>query len=105
MGEIPHEKALVERFGEQGFAILGVNTDGDKEDYLKQKEEHGVTWRSLFNGSPDGGVPAQWGVMGYPTTYLLDHKGVIRGKDLRGERVDPVVEKLLKEMQSENGAE
>ena len=59
MGEIPHEKALVERFGSQGFAILGVNTDADKDDFLNKKEEYGVTWRNLFNGSPDGGVPSK----------------------------------------------
>jgi len=105
VGEIPHEKALVERFGSQGFAILGVNTDADKDDFLNKKEEYGVTWRNLFNGSPDGGVPSKWGVMGYPTTYLLDHKGVIRGKGLRGEAIDPVVEKLLEEMRTESGAE
>lgn len=105
MGEIPHEKALVERFGEEGFAILGINTDGDKEDYLKKKAEYGVTWRSVFNGSTDGGIPMKWGVMGYPTTYLIDHKGVIRAKDLRGASVDPAVEGLLKELHAENGAE
>jgi peroxiredoxin len=105
VGEIPHEKALVERFGEEGFAILGINTDADKEDYLKKKAEYGVTWRSVFNGSPEGGIPTQWGVMGYPTTYLIDHKGVIRAKDLRGTSVDPAVEGLLKELHAENGAE
>lgn len=105
MGEIPHEKALVERYGKDGFAILGVNTDDNKEQYLAKKEEMGVTWRSLFNGSTDGGVPDAWGVMGYPTTYLIDHKGVIRAKDLRGSRVDPMVEELLAEMKKESGAE
>jgi len=105
VGEIPHEKALVERFGKDGFAILGVNTDSDRAAYLKQKEAHGITWRSLFNGSTDGGVPSKWGVMGYPTSYLIDHKGVIRGRDLRGDSADPVIEKILAEMAAENGAE
>lgn len=105
MGDIPHEKALVERFGNDGFAILGVNTDEDKAVYLKKKAEHGVTWRSVFNGTTETGIPNTWGVMGYPTTYLIDHKGVIRARSLRRESVDPVVEALLKEMAAENGAQ
>jgi hypothetical protein len=105
VGDIPHEKALVERFGKDGFAILGINTDEDKEMYLKKKAEHGLTWRSVFNGTTESGIPNTWGVMGYPTTYLLDHKGVIRARNLRRERVDPMVETLLKEMADENGAQ
>jgi hypothetical protein len=105
VGDIPHEKALVERFGKDGFAILGVNTDEDKQMYRKKKDEHGMTWRSVFNGTTETGIPNTWGVMGYPTTYLLDHKGVIRARNLRRESVDPVVESLLKEMTAEHGAQ
>ena len=32
MGEIPHLKALVERHKEDPFAIVGVNTDDDKDE-------------------------------------------------------------------------
>lgn len=43
-------------------------------------------------------MPAQWGVLGYPTTFLLDRNGVIRYRDLRGEAaVGQAVEKLLAE--------
>jgi hypothetical protein len=105
VGDIPHEKALVERFGKDGFAILGVNTDEDKKMFQEKKAELGMTWRNVFNGNTETGIPNTWGVMGYPTTYLIDHKGVIRARGLRGESVDPVVETLLQEMAAEYGAQ
>ena len=49
--------------------------------------EENITWRSFWNG-PDGtGGPISkaWNVRGWPTIYVIDHKGVIRAKNVRGE--------------------
>ena len=35
---------------------------------------------------------------GWPTIYVLDAKGVIRYKGLRGDELDKAVDELLKEM-------
>ena len=78
---IPHEKALVERLKDKPFALVGINTDSDKDRYLQQADELGVTWRSSWQGSPRGPIPTQWGVLGYPTLYLIDHDGVILSSD------------------------
>lgn len=82
------------------FAIVGINTDKDKDDYRKQYEEFGMTWNSIFDGSTKGPVSTAWGVSYFPTVYVLDAKGVIRGKDLRGEALDAMVAKLLAEMKA-----
>ena len=98
MGEIPHEKALVERFQDQPCAMLGVNTDESKDDFRSKIKEHQITWDNIFEGSTDGKIPMSWGISGYPTTFLLDAKGTIRYRDLRGDRVAPAVAKLLAEL-------
>jgi hypothetical protein len=105
VGEIPHEKALVERFQGQPFAILGVNTDADKNEYRKKILEHGITWNSIFAGSPDSEIPNSWGIMGYPTTFLFDVNGVLRHRDLRGDDVAPAVAALLAEAADNSGQE
>ena len=99
MGEIPHEKALVERFAQAPFAILGVNTDESKEEYRKKIAEHVITWSNIFAGSTEEGVPRNWGIMGYPTTFLIDHHGYIRHRDVRGEDVADTVQRLLMEIE------
>ena len=74
---IPHERSLVERLSDAPFALVGINTDSDKDDYRRQAEDMGVTWRSSWQGSTGGPIPTEWGVQGYPTLYLLDHEGRI----------------------------
>jgi hypothetical protein len=61
----------------------------------------GVTWRSFWNGprGTSGPISSKWGVRGWPTIYVLDHKGVIRFTGTRGERMTAAVEQLLGEIE------
>ena len=47
MKAIPHERALLERFGPERFAIVGVNVDEDPGVAKKAVAEYGVPWRSF----------------------------------------------------------
>jgi hypothetical protein len=97
VGEIPHEKALVERLKDAPFVLLGINTDDDKDDYRKKLGEYGVTWRSAWQGSTEGPIPTAWGVRSYPTIFVLDANHVIRHINARGEELGRVVDELLAE--------
>jgi peroxiredoxin len=95
----PHERSLVKRLEGQPFALLGINSDRDREALKKVMKKQGITWRSFWNGGGTGGpISSAWNVRGWPTIYVLDHKGVIRYKNVRGERMDEAVDKLLAEM-------
>jgi hypothetical protein len=98
----PHERSLVKRLKDQPFALVGVNSDRDR-DVLKgviKKEE--ITWPSFWNGgSTSGPIAKRWNVHSWPTIYVLDHKGVIRFKNKRGNALDKAVDKLLEEMAAE----
>ena len=97
MGEIPHERALVERLKDEPFVLLGVNMDEDKEEYRKFLLEAGVTWRNSWQGSTDGPWPTLWGIEAIPTTFVLDAEHRIRFLDTRGEELGRVVDVLLAE--------
>ena len=81
-------------------ALLGINTDSDKDEYRRQIEETGITWRSSWQGSTRGPLCELWQVNSFPTLYLLDAKGVIRARDLRGEAVGVKVDELLAELKA-----
>ncbi|HEB52025.1 MAG TPA: hypothetical protein ENI87_02095 [bacterium] len=102
---IPHERSLVERLKDKPFALIGVNSDADKDYYRAEAKEMGVTWRSFWNGprGTSGPISSKWGVTGWPTIYVLDHKGVIRFIGPRGAKMDAAVDQLLAEM--EDGGE
>ena len=97
----PHERSLVKKLADKPFALLGVNSDPDKAELKKAMEKENITWRSFFDGGKVGGpIATRWAVQGWPTLYVIDHKGVIRHKHLGspGDKVlDDEIEKLLKE--------
>jgi hypothetical protein len=96
----PHERSLVKRLAGEPFALIGVNSDKDLEKLQDALVEENITWRSFWNG-PDGTggpISTQWNVRGWPTIYVLDHKGKIRFKNVRGPDMDKAVDQLLAEM-------
>lgn len=98
---IPHEKAMVDRLKDKPFALLGVNSDGDAKQLNKILQREGITWRQAVDGSTEGPWATAWNVSGWPTIYVLDHKGVIRAKDLRDEELEAKVVELLEEAAAE----
>ena len=92
----PHERSLVKRLNGKPFALLGVNSDRDREKIRETVKEKGLTWRSFWNGgSTSGPISTRWNVRGWPTIYVLDQDGVIRFKNVRGEAMDEAVDALL----------
>jgi len=95
----PHERSLGKRLEGKPFALLGVNSDS-KERVRQAMKKENITWRSWWDGgSTDGPIANAWNVSGWPTIYVLDAKGVIRHKNVRGEEMDKAVDALLKELE------
>jgi hypothetical protein len=98
----PHERSLVKRLEGKPFALLGINSDKDKEKLKEQNEAAQITWRSWWNGgSTSGPISTAWKVRAWPTIYVLDPKGVIRYKGVRGKAMDNAVDTLLAEMEAD----
>ena len=91
----PDERSLVSRLADEPFALVGVNSD-PADDYREAIEREHITWPSFWDGGDtDGPISTKWGVFGWPTVYILDQEGVIRGKDRRGESLHELVDELL----------
>jgi hypothetical protein len=98
----PHERSLVKRLEGKPFALIGINSDADKEQLRKVMEQEQITWRSFWDGgNTNGPIATRWNVSGWPTIYVLDHKGVIRYRDVREEAMDKAVDTLLEELEKE----
>ena len=96
----PHERSLVKRIPSSQFALIGVNSDSDRTRIKEIIARENITWRSFWNGgSPSGPISRAWNVTGWPTIYLLDAKGIIRYKNVRGDRLDKAIDTLLAELE------
>jgi len=101
----PHERSLVKKLEGKPFALIGINSDTDRDKVKERIKEEKMTWRSWWDGgSTSGPIASSWNVQGWPTLYILDHKGVIRHKFLGfpgEEKFDGAVEALLKDAEKD----
>lgn len=99
----PHERSLVKQLAGQPFALIGVNSDRDREKIREIVKEKNITWRSFWNGpeGTQGPISKEWNVSGWPTIYVMDAEGVIRFRNVRGDAMDRALETLFAEMGQE----
>jgi peroxiredoxin len=97
--EYPYLQLLTEVHKGRPLAILSVNSDRDPAIAKKGKTARGLTFQSWWDGagekSTEGPIATAWGVMGWPTTYVLDESGVIRFVNLRKEDLLKAVRQLV----------
>ncbi len=95
----PHERSLVEKYKDQPFAIVGINSDRDRDKLKELMKKENITWKSFFDGGGTGGpIASAWNVSGWPTIYVLDAEGRIRFKNVRGDELDAAIEELMGEL-------
>lgn len=86
----------MEKYADAPFMIVGVNSDASMEKIRATCKEKNLSWPSFFDGGGTSGpIATQWGVRGWPTVYVLDHEGVIRSTNGRGEALDRILEELM----------
>jgi peroxiredoxin len=82
MANVPQLQALLKRYENKPFAIVGIDSK-EKEDRAAVQKicvEKGMTWRSFWDGDAENSTAEKWNVHEWPTLYLLDAKGIIRYK-------------------------
>jgi thiol-disulfide isomerase/thioredoxin len=94
--EMPNVIATYRRYHAQGFDIIGVSLDDNRNQLLAFTQANGMAWAQYFDGQAwDKKLAKQYGIHSIPMSYLLDRHGVIVGKELRGAELAPAVEKAL----------
>ena len=97
--ENPNLVQLYQKNKDRGLNILGVSLDKDKEKWVKAIEDDGLIWNHVSNlkfwNDP---IAKLYQVSAIPATFLLDDKGIIIARNLRGLALYNKVEELLNSM-------
>lgn len=93
--ENPYILSAYNRFSGKGFEVLGVSLDVDKDSWRDAVEEDGMPWPQLVSPDEFMGVADLYGVTSIPTNFLVNEKGVILAKDLRGKALEKKLTELL----------
>jgi len=102
IAKFPHLEKLAARMETDPFAIVGVNCDTDSDVAANFCKNRKVLWPSLYWKTVGGSI-GSWMVDGSPmmTTYVLDHNGVVRYRDVKDEQLNQAVETLLLELKNQ----
>lgn len=87
--ENPNVVKLYHMYHDKGFEVYSVSLDKDRNAWLKAIKDDGLVWENhvsdLKGWTSSGG--ATYGIMSVPSTVLVDRKGRIIAKNLRGEEL------------------
>jgi len=94
--EMPNVVALYKKYKDKGFEIFGVSLDKDKENWVQAIKEDGITWPQVSDLKFwNSEAVALFNVEAIPYTVLVDKKGKIIAKGLRGADLENAVKKAL----------
>jgi peroxiredoxin len=89
-------KKTYEKYNSKGFEIFAVSLDEDKESWLNAIKKDNLNWIQVSDlKGQENEASLIYGINGIPDNFLIDPKGVIIGRNLRGEKLDKKIKKLL----------
>ncbi len=96
--DMPHVKKVYDKYNKKGFEIVGISLDRSRESLDKYIAQNNIRWPQYFDGKYwNNDIATDYGVKSIPATYLIDRKGKIRYKSLRGRQLEKAVEELIAE--------
>jgi thiol-disulfide isomerase/thioredoxin len=97
VAEMPNVKAAYDKYHSQGFEILGISLDDDKDALQKFLKKSEIPWPQYFDGKQwNNEISFRFGINGVPTEWLVDKKGILREVNARG-NIEQLVEEFLKD--------
>jgi thiol-disulfide isomerase/thioredoxin len=76
--EVPDVVATYKKYHDQGFEVVGISLDQDKDALLSFTKENGMVWPQYFDGSGfDNKIASNFGIQEIPTMWLVGKDGVI----------------------------
>ena len=76
--ELPRLQPLYEKYQDQGFEIITIETKGQTERAIEFVEKHGLTYTMLKNGEGDAEVASKiFNVIYHPSSFLIDRNGKV----------------------------
>lgn len=108
--EIPNMKDQLEKYGDKGFAVLGINLDNTVEEYQAYVDKEELTWTNLMSPNEDergwdNPLAVHYGISGIPTAILVDQEGKVVSMDARGPVLNGLLQKMLGAVDEEAGAQ
>jgi peroxiredoxin len=95
--ENPNVVSAFNKYKAKNFTVLGVSLDRARDKWLEAIKADKLTWTHVSDLKFwSNAVAVQYKVQSIPQNYLVDPKGIIIAKNLRGEELQTTLASLLK---------
>jgi peroxiredoxin len=94
--ENPNVVKVYKEFNKKGFNVIGVSLDRNKEDWIRAIADDKLSWIHVSDLQYWNNAAVKlYAVNAIPSNYLLDDKGMILARNLRGENLYNKVKEIL----------
>ncbi len=97
IAEIPYLKAAYDKYRDQGFEIVAVNLDTDREEWrFASEDEYDINWINVSDEQAfNSPIARLYRVKGIPSNYLVAPDGKRVASHLRGDELDRKLSSLF----------
>ncbi len=100
VAELPNVLEQYEKYHKDGFEVIGVSLDQDREALVKFVDEQKLPWPILFEESKGDGwqhpLATYYGISGIPTVILIGRDGNVITLNARGEKLGEQLDAIFK---------
>lgn len=86
VGELPNLRKVYSELDHAKIEFLGIAKD-EPGSLRKFLDKEPIAWKQILCETEHTGIIADYNITGYPTSFLIDPKGKIVAKNLRGEHL------------------
>jgi thiol-disulfide isomerase/thioredoxin len=80
--EVPNVVAAYNKYHSEGFEVVGISLDEDKDTMTQFAADNGMPWPQYFDGQGwDNTLAQRFGIHSIPQMWLLDRQGRVVTKD------------------------
>ncbi len=97
--ENPNVVRVYNKYHDKGLNIIGVSLDrpGQEDKWKQAIADDKLAWNQVASFTIPDPIAQQYNVVAIPATFILDEKGAIVAKNLRGDALEEKVKELLGE--------
>lgn len=88
-------KRVADRFAGAPFAIIGINSDGDRESASRFARSKHMPWQNVADGGIAGPVATEWKIAHWPAVIIVGRDGRVAAVEPADDAIVPIIQRLL----------
>lgn len=94
LNELPNLKNLYDKIDKNKFEIIGIVGESSSDVLERMIKTFSITWPQIISDDTNK-IKETYGIISYPTTFLISPEGIIVAKNLRNKELEDKIIELI----------